>query len=128
MSTLAQDTRVLLEVGDAMAELVATYAVYPMPDGNGPAHIQSITGTRAIARARRDALHRDSKLTWADQLALAYLEVLAEPAPGALHDLLLKLAATAGLWASDLDRRHGDDPVYAAARANRIHIDQEATD
>ena len=127
MSALTLETRVLLEVGDAMSELVDTYAVYPMPDGNGPAHVQGITGKRSIARARRDAMHRDSKLTWADQLAAAYLEVLAEPGPGALHDRLLKLAATACCWASDLDRRHAGNPAYDVARVNRIRIEQEET-
>lgn len=125
LSGIGSETRILLEVGDAMSELVTTYAVYPMPDGNGPKHLSSITGKRAIGRARRDAMHRDGKLTWADQLAMAYLEVLAEPNPATLRDRLLLLAGTASHWAIDLDRRHGDDPDYAAAHVDRVHLHQD---
>jgi hypothetical protein len=122
LSSLARDARVLLEVGDAMAELVDTYAAYPMPDGAGPRVLPWAIGRRNVCRARRQAAHRDGTLTWADQLALAHLETLACEDPAQLRDWLLKHAAVAALWVSDLDRRHTDNPAYAAAHVDRFHL------
>lgn len=122
LGTILQDTKVLLEVGDAMAQHIDTHGVQVLFDGTGLYKVPGIAGKRNVARARMFALERDGKTTWADVLSARHIEVMAEDDPAALRDQLLQLAAAAGLWVSDLDRRHADDTAYAEARISRVIV------
>lgn len=125
-TSILQDTRVLLEVGDAMAEQVHDHgADWILPDGTGSTVLPMITLRRSVARVRRTQLEQDGELAWADLLSVAHIEALAVADPAQLREALLRLAATAGLWISALDRQHGDQPGWAAARLTHLHTTEE---
>lgn len=92
---------VLRDIGDERDRQNQKFPDQQIPDGTSV----ELTGVANYARAACELAARQGKVTWRDVLAEEVSEAFAEEDLTRLRKELIQVAAVAGRWVEDIDRR-----------------------